>query len=41
LDLHIDQQQSSISQKRHKSEYEGDRVLEELKRLKGMIDAIS
>jgi hypothetical protein len=41
LDLHIDQQQSSISQKRHKSEYEGDRVLEELKRLKGIIDAIS
>lgn len=38
LDLHIDQQQSSISKKRHKSEYKGERVLGELKRLKGMID---
>lgn len=39
LNLHIDQQQSSISQKRHKSEYEGERVLNELKRLKQLIDS--
>ncbi|MFW5888593.1 MAG: hypothetical protein ACOCVY_02650 [Patescibacteria group bacterium] len=38
LDLHIDQQANSIGEKRHKSEYEGERVLEELKRLKQLID---
>jgi len=39
FDLHIDHQQSSLAKRRHKSEYEGDRVLEELKRLKGIIDS--
>jgi hypothetical protein len=38
FDLHIDQQISSIGKRRHKSEYEGDKVLEELKRLKEMIN---
>jgi hypothetical protein len=38
FDLHIDQQTNSIGKKRHKSEYEGERVLDELKRLKQMID---
>ena len=38
FDLHIDQQQSSLAKRRHKTEYEGDNVLEELKRLKSLID---
>ena len=38
FDLHIDQQQSSLGPKRHKTEYEGERVLEELKRLKQLIN---
>ncbi len=38
FNLHIDQQQSSISRKRHKSEYDSERVLNELKRLRQLID---
>jgi hypothetical protein len=38
FDLHIDQQTSGIGKRRHKSEYEGERVLSELKRLKRLID---
>lgn len=37
FDLHLDQQKSSLGGGRHKSEYEGERVLNELKRLKQMI----
>lgn len=38
FDLHIDQQRSSLAKRKHKTEYEGDRVLGELKRLKSLID---